>query len=174
VPPCRHFDVERLISGPGVTLRIWAGRDRQALAAILEASGAELRAWLPALVDELADLDAFLTRAESTFRAGSDFSYAIEVDGEVVGQCSLHPGGEVGYWIRTDRAGRGLATAAVTTLVSAALEDGVGELVIHCDEGNRASAEVSRKSGFTHTATVRIAEAAGQRTGREMTFVLRR
>jgi RimJ/RimL family protein N-acetyltransferase len=170
--------MERQLSGDGLTLRLWQAGDQEALLAIIDASREQFSAWLPNALTDLADLSVFLGHVASTHREQTAWFYAIEDGGEPVGQCSLHDRGggeaEIGYWVRTDRTGRGLATRAVLAVAAAALAHGYDRLVIQCDEGNRRSASVARKAGFIHVGTVdldpRLPRTSAQ-TGREMTWV---
>ena len=171
--------MDREIRTDGVSLRIWRSSDLSALAAILGASREAFEAWLPNAVRDLADLPVFLAHAESSYRDGSGFFYAIEEDGQPVGQCSInrHSDGiaEIGYWVRTDRTGQGLATRAVLAVTDAAFAEGFTGLVIHCDEGNFRSAAVAQRAGFVHLKTVDLDPTlprTSAQTGREMTWVL--
>ena len=172
--------MDAVIAGDGLTLRIWRRSDYEALTVIIERSQPEFADWLPGVTHDLADLAAFFDHVETAYAAGTGFFYAIEEGGQAVGQCSLHhrdPGtAEIGYWVRTDCTGRGLATRAVTALAAAAFADGVGQLVIHCDEGNARSAAVARKAGFTHVKTVQLDPTLPRtrtQSGREMTWLRR-
>lgn len=172
--------VEHELRGHGVVLRWWRRGDEAAIRAIVDRSAEAFGAWLPHAVKELAEPTAFLDAVAASHARGSAFFYAIEEGGEPVGQCSLHPLGtgeaEIGYWVRTDRTGRGLATAAVGCVTDAALADGYRSLVIHCDEGNLRSAAVARKAGYTHLHTVDLDPALPRtavQTGREMTWLRR-
>lgn len=78
----------------------------------------------------------------------------------VVGQCSLNRSslgvGAIGYWVRSDRTGAGIAPLAVRALATAAVEDDFEVLVIHCDAGNDRSVAVARKAGFSHVGTFEL------------------
>ena len=73
----------------------------------------------------------------------------------MVGGAGLHPRAgpesiEIGYWVRSDRTGRGYATAAAGALTQAAFAhlDGIDRVEIRMDRANRASAAVPPKLGF--------------------------
>ncbi len=72
----------------------------------------------------------------------------------VIGYCGLHgglgPGSlEIGYWVRSDCTGRGVATSAARALCRCALSlRGIDHVEVHCDEQNAASAAVPGKLGF--------------------------
>lgn len=171
--------MESRIDGDGVVLRLWRDGDQATLQAILDASRTEFAGWLPGLSADLADLDVFVREVAAAVEAGTGWNYAIEVDGEAVGQCSINPIGdgvaEIGYWVRSDRTGAGIAPSAVRAVAAAAFGAGLHRLVIHCDGGNMRSAAVARKSEFTHTGTVDLDPSlpgTPVQTGREMTWEL--
>jgi RimJ/RimL family protein N-acetyltransferase len=176
---CDNRVVESVIRDEGITLRLWSAADKGAVNSIVASSRTELDGWLPGLVSNLQDFDAFVERV---IRCASDeigWYYAVEADGCVVGQCSLEVddegAAEVGYWIRSDRANEGITTRAVRALCRAAGAHGFEPMFIHCDEGNLASAAIAQKLGFDHLRTVDLLmelPPTGVRTGREMTWVL--
>ena len=107
---------------------------------------------------------------------------SIVADGGVVGCMGLHPRagpGEVtiGYWLRTDRTGRGIVTACAGALTAAALAlAGVERVEIHCDEANGRSAAVPRRLGYRLDRVMPTPAAPGGRsataeTGRTMVWV---
>src|SRR5690606_30691199 len=72
---------------------------------------------------------------------------------------------EIGYWIRADRVGRGLATEVTAALTRVAFElHHVNRVEIRCDPVNHRSAAIPCKLGYTHEATLRqrIADANGK------------
>ncbi|MEN3273441.1 MAG: hypothetical protein V7636_2202, partial [Actinomycetota bacterium] len=139
------------IEGEGVVLRLWREGDQATLREILAVSKAEFGGWLPGVTSDLGDLDVFVTEVAARGEAGEGWNYAVEVDGEAVGQVSVNPledgSGEIGYWVRSDRTGAGIAPRAARALADAALASGFARLIIHCDEGNVRSQAVARKSG---------------------------
>jgi RimJ/RimL family protein N-acetyltransferase len=150
---------DRLRAPAGIELRRWRTEDLDRLLAAIEVSFAELHAWMPwaeqmPTPDEELDV---LRRGQASFDAGAEWAYFLyEADtGELVGGIGLHPrlgpgALEIGYWVRSDRTGRGYATAAVRALTNAAFVE-VPELErieIHTDQANRASAAVPPKLGY--------------------------
>ena len=94
--------------------------------------------------------------------AGEQLSYAIEVDGAMVGGISLvRPSWEdmrteIGYWVARDMRGRGIATRAVRLLSRHAIDQhGFGRIEIHTDVDNPASQRVAERAGFTREAVLR-------------------
>jgi len=82
--------------------------------------------------------------------------------GALVGGTGLHridwkgPRFEIGYWRRTDRAGRGYATEAVRALSRMAFDVLAAERVeIRMDDRNLASARVAERAGFRFEALLR-------------------
>jgi RimJ/RimL family protein N-acetyltransferase len=99
----------------------------------------------------------FLREQEGAFDRDEIYGYSLfecESD-ELVGGIGLHPKeettAEIGYWVRSDRTGRGYATAAAGALTEAAFRclRAVDRVIIRMDQANHASAAVPPKLGFT-------------------------
>lgn len=143
----------------GFVLRRWCAHDAPRLLAAIEQSLPELRPFMPwaAETPTLASVGAYLEQAGV---GGPDIGFGIvEAGGEVVGSCGLHdrrgPGIlEIGYWVRSDRTGRGYATATAGALTAVALEcfPEVDRVEIRCDPANVASAAIPRKLGYRRDA----------------------
>ncbi len=79
------------------------------------------------LPTEEAELE-FLREQERAFDSDEDYGYLLfERDsGELVGGIGLHPkeekNAEIGYWVRSDRTGRGYATAAAGAVTDAVFD----------------------------------------------------
>jgi len=152
--PPRRIETKRLV------LRPLEPEEAHLLKAAVDASLEALKAWVPWAAGEPTSLEekrAYLARAALAFDAGEDFTYPIlnSYEDEVVGSSGLHLGCgegclEIGYWIRTDRAGNSYATEAAAALTEIALGlDGVHRVIIRCDPDNRASRRVAEKLGYT-------------------------
>jgi RimJ/RimL family protein N-acetyltransferase len=98
-----------------------------------------------------------LRAGEAAFDAGAEWNFLLFDPGDetVVGGAGLHPRAgpesiEIGSWVRTDRTGRGYATAAAGALADAAFAHlrGIDRVEIRMDRANRASAAVPPKLGF--------------------------
>ncbi|QGG95537.1 GNAT family N-acetyltransferase [Actinomarinicola tropica] len=144
----------------GVEVRRWRPEDASALHVLVLANLEHLRPWMPWVAGEpltFAERCGLVETWMTAWDAGSDFSFAIvdAAGGELLGACGAHrrigPGGlEVGYWVRSDRTGRGVASAAVGAVVGAvSTVDGVDRLEIHHDAANLASGRVAEKAGFS-------------------------
>jgi [ribosomal protein S5]-alanine N-acetyltransferase len=64
--------------------------------------------------------------------------------------------GEVGYWVKREARGRGLATRALRLLARWALEDQrLARVQLAAEPGNLASLRVAEKAGFTREGLLR-------------------
>jgi RimJ/RimL family protein N-acetyltransferase len=105
-------------------------------------------------------LEGTLAMAERDERAWQDdhvyqFVLVDKASGEVLGVAGLNREGddaaELHYWIRSDRAGRGLTTEACRALIDWAREElQVDRLTLWAGRENHASRRVAEKVGFTH------------------------
>lgn len=163
IPP-RRIRSDRLL------LRCWEPGDAPLLERALEISWPELQRWIPWVFREPEDAAALADRLrgyESDFVEGRNALYAIMdlVESEVWGGAGLYrrvgPGAlEIGYWVRTDRAGRGIATEAAALLTRAGLGlPRIDRIEIRCDPDHTASAAVPRKLGY------RLREVLGPESG---------
>ena len=164
----------------GLVLRRWRLDDAPALLAAIEASIVELRRFMPwATTDPtLGSVLEFL----GTVVEGDSIGYGLfEADGELVGGCGLHdrrgPGIlEIGYWVRTDRTGRGYATAVAGALTAVALErfPEVNRVEIRCDPANVASAAIPPKLGYSLDDVVAVPIEATAQTGTQQVWAVTR
>jgi RimJ/RimL family protein N-acetyltransferase len=167
--------VPREIHTSRLRLRSWVEADAEALQAVLEANRAHLTPWIPARVVEPAPVEVLTARLAGfaeAFSADREWRYAmLRTTGDaVLGEISLFPRAaagrvgideadraEIGYWLRVDATGRGLATEAAQAMVDlAATLPRVRHVEIRCDARNAASAAVPRRLGFTLTDTVEV------------------
>jgi RimJ/RimL family protein N-acetyltransferase len=148
-------------------LRRWRPSDALALAPVLAANTAHLAPWIPWRVAEplgAGPLASRLAEFAAAFDATREWRYGLfdASDLAVLGEVSLFPrnaGGrvaledadhlEIGYWVRADRNGEGLATEAARAASDLAFSiESVSRITIHCDERNAASAAIPRRLGF--------------------------
>ena len=126
----------------------------------------ELRPWLPwardepkALEEKVQQLRGFRGR----FDLGEDFFYGLfsRDELEVVGGSGFHRrvgegAFEIGYWIRSSRAGQGLATEVTAALTRVGFElCEVDRIEIHCEPANERSMRIPRKLAYTEEARLR-------------------
>lgn len=155
------------IQTPRLVIRCWNPSDAEAMQEAILSSLEHLRPWMPWAEKEdketLEDKIARLRLFRGKFDLGEDFIYGIFDRGEtrVLGGTGLHTRlgsrvREIGYWIRQDAVGQGLAseTAAALTRVGFEIET-IDRIEIHCDPENVRSAAVPRKLGYTLDAVLR-------------------
>jgi RimJ/RimL family protein N-acetyltransferase len=137
----------------------------------------ELRPWMPWAAEgaELEQTRSFLTQAALDFEARNCFHWNIALrdlaapNGATVlchenfiGCCGFPrldwavPMFEIGYWLRSDRTGRGYMTEAVQALTRLALDElGARRVEIRSSAANGASGRVAQRAGFALEATLR-------------------
>ena len=149
-----------------LVLRCWQPGDAQALKDAVDDSLAHLRSFMPWARDEPQTVEEkarLLRRYRGMFDLDQDLVYGLfdREETRVLGGAGLHPrvgpdAREIGYWIRADSIGLGLAREAAGALTRVAFEhDQVGRCEIHCDPRNQASARVAAALGYRHDATLR-------------------
>jgi len=161
-------------------LRPWRAEDAAQLQPVLEVNRAHLTPWIPARVADPATVPLLAERLAGfaeDFAASRAWRYAIvsRSDARVLGEVSLFPRSadgrvplvaadraEIGYWLRSDVTGQGLATEAVRALleVAAALTN-VKRAEIRCDARNAASSAIPRRLGFALESTQAAAGVGG-------------
>ena len=148
-----EFESERLV------IRAPRSGDGPALLEAVEESMTELLPWMPwAHAPQSAEAsEAYARQARADFLARRDLPLFLfdSADGSFVGGSGLHriewsvPSFEIGYWIRTSKAGNGLAGEAARRIAGFAFEELDAERVeIWCDARNERSAAVARRAGF--------------------------
>lgn len=157
---------ERLI------LRPFSADDAPALQPLLAANVDHLSPWIPEHVWRplpLAPLAQRLRGFAEAFADNRQWRYAVCLadDGTLVGEVDLFPRNEsgrvafpeadraeIGYWLRADWTGRGLATEAAAAMLTLARSlPRFTHVIIRCDSRNAPSAAVPRRLGFTLTET---------------------
>ena len=157
---------------PPLLLRPWRASDAPGLRAVIDESLDALRpfiSWAPAEPTTLEELTARLKRYAEEFADGSRWRYAVDdrETGELLGGASLHPytgpgGLEVGYWVRTSEARRGIASAAAGALTRHAFDaHGVERVEIWFDPENHGSRRVAEALGFTYSGPLLTTRSDG-------------
>src|SRR6478672_103701 len=150
------------IETPRLVIRCWDPDDARLMKDAVDSSLAHLRPWMPWAEAEPSPLEQkrqLLARFAEDFARGDDAVYGIFEPDErrVVGGTGLHPrldgnAREIGYWVRADATGRGLAGESTAALTRVAFEvDGVDRMEIHCDPANVRSAAIPRRLGYELT-----------------------
>lgn len=154
------------IHTPRTVVRCYNPTDAALLIAAVDESRDHLRTFLPWAdrnTSDLLDNIQLLRTFRGKFDLGQDFAYGIFSPDEtrLLGGTGLHTrvgnnAREIGYWIRKDAVGQGLATEISAALTKVAFEiDQVQRVEIHCAVENKASAAVPRKLGYTLDGTLR-------------------
>jgi ribosomal-protein-serine acetyltransferase len=151
-----------MLTGPRVRLEPTTPRIALELWEAIEVSLPELRPWLAWAVDgDLASTRSFTEAAERAW-GSTEWTFTIFVDGGVAGGIGLNRyepllnSAQIGYWMRSDLAGRGLITEAARLLVEFAFGDlKLHRLELHAAPGNRGSVRVAEKLGFTKVGILR-------------------
>ncbi len=142
-----------------LVVRCWDPADAGLAKDAIDTSLDHLRPWMAWAEAEPSTLEQrrqLLTRFAEDFARGDDAVYGIFEPDErrVVGGTGLHPrldgnAREIGYWIRADAAGRGLARESTAALTRVAFEvDEIERMEIHCDPANLRSAAIPRRLGY--------------------------
>lgn len=163
-PPPR-IESERLV------VRRWEPADAPLLKAAIDASLAELRAWMdwaPAEPEAVEDIENRLMDFRDAFDARENAIMGVfsHDESRVLGGTGLHErvgpfGLEIGYWIRTDATRRGYATELAAVLTRVGIElCGADRIEIRIDPGNEPSLGIPPKLGFRREATLRRRLAA--------------
>ena len=156
-----------------LTLRPWQADDAPELAPILEANVAHLGPWIPPAISTPAPVDKLRERLSGfarEFAADVKWRFAIVArdDESLLGEVDLFPRNasgrvsypdadraEIGYWLRADRTGEGLALEAAAAMVHVASRlSAFSQLEIRCDAANAPSAAIPAKLGFELMETI--------------------
>jgi RimJ/RimL family protein N-acetyltransferase len=147
-------------------IRCWRPEDAAAVRAVIDESLAHLEPWLPWIPDRAQNDEQqaqIIRRFRAAFDRDEDYVYGIfdRNTGTVIGGTGLHlrvgpKAAEIGFWIRHDRTGAGLAFEAAAALTRVGIEiHDWSRMQIHCDPENRPSARVAEKLGYRYEATLR-------------------
>ena len=148
-----------------VAIRPYALADALRLFEAARESSGEVHLWLPWCRPEysLEDARTWIEKQVPLFAEKSAFSFVIEdTRGRFLGGCGLnqldpiHRRANLGYWVRSSAAGRGIATAAARQLAAWAFENtDLVRLEIVAAIGNLASIRVAEKSGAVREGVAR-------------------
>lgn len=152
-------------------LRPFRKRDVEPLLEAVTCSMHALHPWLPWASPAYGRVDAtrFVRESMRAFREHRAYDFAIRGGINSRFDADQHLGnvsiwhmsrafraGEVGYWIRSDAAGTGLATEAAARLVQVGFEElRLHRVVLRIAVGNRASERVAEKLGFVKEGILR-------------------
>jgi len=150
---------------PEIGIRRYGPEDATALLEAAIESRGDVQPWLPWCHADysLAEAEAWVSSQMDLFARGEEYEFVI-IDGEgrFLGGCGLNhvnPADRVanlGYWVRSAAAGRGIATRAVKLLADFAFaETDLERLEIVCAVGNAASLRVAEKAGAVREGVLR-------------------
>jgi RimJ/RimL family protein N-acetyltransferase len=153
----------------------------------LAANRAHLEPWIPARISDPATVPRLADRLAgfaADFVAGREWRYALFAPDEstILGEVGLYPRDaagrvelsrsdrvELGYWLRADITGRGIATEATRlALAIAALQPRFVHAEIRCDSRNAPSAAIPQRLSFSLASTIREPTMATDGTYREL------
>jgi RimJ/RimL family protein N-acetyltransferase len=155
-----RLETERLI------IRCYDPEDAALLKEAVDSSIEHLLPWMPWARFEPQSLDEkidLLREFRSRFDRDDDYIFGVfdSDESRLLGGSGLHPRGgdesrEVGYWLRADAIGRGIATEVTAVLTRAGFEQfGLQRVDIQIDPENERSLRIPRKLGFTAEGTLR-------------------
>ena len=144
----------------GLVLRPLRRRDVRRWRSVRQLNVAWLAPWEATHPGEDAPPPTFaqmVRRFSREARAGRMFPFAVELDGELVGQvtvsgitwgslCSAH----AGYWVDHRVAGRGVIPTALAMAVDHCFAVGLHRVEVNIRPENAASLRVAHKLGFRH------------------------
>jgi ribosomal-protein-serine acetyltransferase len=150
--------MERKLSAKFIGIRRFHPDDVPSLFAAARESLDELAAWMVWCHAgySLTDSMAFVSSCEPDWENGKCYNFAIcdLRDGAFLGSVGLnhvnrsHGFANLGYWVRTTRAGQGIASAATRQAAEFALQKcGFHRLEIVVPSGNKPSQRVAEKAG---------------------------
>jgi len=160
-----RLDTERLV------LRVPRAGDGVLVNAAVQASHAELAAWMPwaVVLPSVDESEAHCRRQHAKFLLREDLSMLVFArasaggEGELVGGAGLHRIDwtlrrfEIGYWRKTGCERRGVMTEAVRTMTRLAFDAlGARRVEIRMDDRNVASWRLAERAGFTLEALLRF------------------
>ncbi len=144
-----------------IILRHPTDDDADEVAAAVRASFDALEPWMRWATADF-DATAALTWIRGETDPGAEGFIVIDTDGQIVGTAGLHPfvdkdrRVELGYWTRTDRASRGIASRATRLLARYAIEThGARRVEIFMSVENEASRRAAEKAGAVHEGVAR-------------------
>jgi RimJ/RimL family protein N-acetyltransferase len=146
----------------GISIRRYEPDDAPALFEAARESVDEVFPWLEWCHPdyEATESQAWIEHCRVAWEAGDEYQFAIIGSDETfLGGCGLnrlehqHRVANLGYWVRTPAAGRGVATVAVRRLAGFAFDEtDLNRLQIVVAVGNHASQRVAERAGAVREA----------------------
>lgn len=136
--------------------------DAPRVAAAVQASLAQLSPWMPWATDAYDDSMALAWIRDELEQAPTVPLVIVDEAGTIVGSTGLNrfddlnKRANLGYWIRTDAAGTGLATAATRLVARHGIDTlGLQRIEIMMSVENEASRRVAEKAGAVYEGVLR-------------------
>ena len=164
--PPTLYELPHELRGVRVCLRPYAVGDGVAVQEAIEESHNHLRPWM-AWTDSrrtVQECETYVRQALARWLTQEDVTVGMwdcsterYVGGIWLYYTDRHvPAMGIGYWIRASAQGQGYVTEAVTLLCKLAFITFAAQRVsIQCDAANTRSANIPRRLGFVHEATLR-------------------
>jgi RimJ/RimL family protein N-acetyltransferase len=149
-----------------LVLRCYEPDDAPLLKEAVDASIEHLLPWMPWARYEPQSLDQkieLLRGMRSRFDSDEDYVYGVfDADEErLLGGSGLHPRAghgarEIGYWVRADAVGQGIATEVTAVLTRVGIELlGLRRVDVQVDPDNERSLRIPRRLGFAEDGVLR-------------------
>ncbi len=149
-----------------VLLRPFQLADVPVVFAAVRESMAEVSPWMAWCHPDysLEDTQSWIEVRDAEWLLGNEFAFAITsaANGQFLGSCGLNTLNELhrlcnlGYWVRTSHAGRGIATRATKLVATWGLQElGLRRIEIVAAEDNLASQRVAEKAGAVREGVLR-------------------
>jgi len=154
----------------GGRLRLLEEADADELFALVDRNREHLAPWLPwvPLTRSREESLEFIRLTRRQLADNDGLQAAIEVDGAIAGMVGFHHvdwnnrATSIGYWLASDRQGRGTMTEAVRAFVDHAFAVwGMHRVVIEAATGNARSRAIPQRLGFREEGVRRGAERNG-------------
>jgi len=148
-------------------IRPFHRRDVEAMVDAVEMSLPDLRKWLPWAQGPYrrGDAASYIRESGSAWNEGRAFDFTIrrpEDPDRHLGNVSVWwtsrsaRVGEIGYWIRSDEAGKGIGTEAAARVLGVAFDElEMHRVVVRIAVGNAGSERVADKLGFVREGLLR-------------------
>ena len=163
-----------------VSLRPWLERDVEAI--LSACSDHEIAWWLDQVPQPYGEADArtYIAMTRRGWKDGTHAAFAVTdaEAGDVLGSVGLHwldadeGVAEVGYWVRAEARGRGVATRATMLIARWAIDVcGMQRVQLRADAKNVASQRVAERAGFEREGVLRSVRY-NSRQQRRVDFVM--
>lgn len=148
-----------------IIIRRYHSDDAESLYQAAAESIAEIWPWMPWCHPQYAlqDSKSWIAYCQEAWDAGTEYNFLIEdvATGKYLGGIGINQihrtyrYANLGYWVRTSAARRGVATAATIMMARLAFDEGLNRVDIVMAVGNHASYRVAQKAGGTFEGTLR-------------------